>query len=89
MRRPMRTQMSVAITYQNGRAPRYSCKLWLTYAVIMLNPLWRIASSKGALNAKQLAVIFGLARTGMIPCFRLGTSVRFDPKARCEWLDKG
>ena len=56
----------------------------------------QVASFKGALNAKQLAEILGisdemiykLARRGLIPHFRVSTSVRFDPRAICEWLDK-
>jgi excisionase family DNA binding protein len=56
----------------------------------------RIASFGRALEAKELAEIFGVtealiykqARTGAIPSFRIGTLVRFDPRAVCDWLDR-
>jgi predicted DNA-binding transcriptional regulator AlpA len=56
----------------------------------------RIASFGRALEAKELAGIFGVtealiykqARTGAMPNFRIGTLVRFDPKAVCEWYDR-
>ena len=47
-----------------------------------------------ALNAKQLAAllavstiaIYKYAKAGRIPSFRIGTSVRFCPKAVADWL---
>jgi excisionase family DNA binding protein len=40
--------------------------------------------------AQWLAVsritVFKLARAGRIPCFRIGTCVRFDPRAVANWL---
>jgi excisionase family DNA binding protein len=40
--------------------------------------------------AKFLSVskitIFKYAASGRIPCFRVGTCVRFDPKAVAQWL---
>jgi excisionase family DNA binding protein len=47
-----------------------------------------------ALTAKELAqilsvskiTIFKQAKTGRIPCFRIGTCVRFDPRAVANWL---
>ena len=30
--------------------------------------------------------IFKLAKAGRIPCFHVGTCVRFDPKEVAEWL---
>ena len=47
-----------------------------------------------ALTAKQLAavlavsriVIYRLAKAGRIPSFKVGTCVRFDPKAVAAWL---
>jgi excisionase family DNA binding protein len=49
-----------------------------------------------ALTAAELAqwlavsriTIFKLAKTGRIPCFRIGTCVRFDPRAVASWLRK-
>ena len=42
--------------------------------------------------AKLLAVsritVFKLAKAGRIPCFRIGTCVRFDPRAIAQWLRK-
>jgi len=56
----------------------------------------RIESFGRALEAKELASVFGVtealiykqARNGIIPCFRIGTLVRFDPKAVSEWLEQ-
>jgi excisionase family DNA binding protein len=56
----------------------------------------RIDSFGRALEAKELATLFNVtedliykqARTGVMPSFKIGTLVRFDPKALCEWIDK-
>jgi predicted DNA-binding transcriptional regulator AlpA len=56
----------------------------------------RIGSFGRALEAKELAAIFGVtealiykqARKGIIPSFRIGTLVRFDPRAVCDWFDR-
>jgi len=56
----------------------------------------RIASFGRALTAKELAgllnvspiTIFKQAKKGIIPCFRIGTCVRFEPKRTAEWLSK-
>ena len=47
-----------------------------------------------AITAAQLAqllavsriTVFKLAKAGRIPCFRIGTCVRFDPRAVATWL---
>jgi len=47
-----------------------------------------------ALTADELAeiltvsriTIFKQAKAGRIPCFRIGTCVRFDPRAIANWL---
>jgi len=47
-----------------------------------------------ALTAKELArllsvstiTIFKQAKAGRIPCFRIGTCVRFDPRVVANWL---
>jgi excisionase family DNA binding protein len=47
-----------------------------------------------ALNAAQLAAILNIskitifkqAKAGRIPSFRIGTCVRFDPRAVANWL---
>lgn len=40
--------------------------------------------------ARWLAVspisIYKLSKAGRIPCFRIGTCIRFDPKAVANWL---
>jgi excisionase family DNA binding protein len=54
----------------------------------------RIEGFKRALTAAELAVllaispitIYKMAKTGRIPCFRIGTAVRFDPREIAEWL---
>lgn len=56
----------------------------------------RICNFEGALQARDLANIFGVtknliyeqARIGTLPSFRIGTAVRFDPRAVCEWYEK-
>ena len=56
----------------------------------------KIIAFDKALTAQELANLFSLdrdtiykqARAGSIPNFRVGTSIRFDPKTLCEWLDK-
>ena len=54
----------------------------------------RIERIGRALTAKELAqmlsvstiTIFKQAKAGRIPCFRIGTCVRFDPRAVANWL---
>jgi excisionase family DNA binding protein len=49
---------------------------------------------EGALTAEQLAKLLNIseitvykqAKAGRIPSFRIGTCVRFDPKAVAEWV---
>ena len=56
----------------------------------------RIAAFKTALSAEELATILGVspitvykhAKKGRIPSYRIGTCVRFCPKAAVEWLDR-
>jgi excisionase family DNA binding protein len=54
----------------------------------------RIEQFCHALTAVELAellavsriTVFKLAKAGRIPCFRIGTCVRFDPRAVANWL---
>jgi excisionase family DNA binding protein len=54
----------------------------------------RIVRHGHALTAGELAellavsriMVFKLAKAGRIPSFRIGTCVRFDPKAVANWL---
>jgi excisionase family DNA binding protein len=54
----------------------------------------RIAQAGHALTAKDLAhllnvsaiTLFKHRKSGRIPCFRIGTSVRFEPSAVARWL---
>jgi excisionase family DNA binding protein len=54
----------------------------------------RIERFGHALNARQLAtllavstiVVYKLAKSNRIPSFRIGTCVRFDPRAVALWL---
>ena len=56
----------------------------------------RIERVGHALRAAELAellsvsriTVFKLAKSGRIPSFRLGTCVRFDPRAVATWLRK-
>ncbi len=40
------------------------------------------------LLAVSRITVFKLAKAGRIPCFRIGTCVRFDPRAIGQWLRK-
>lgn len=54
----------------------------------------RIERIEGAMTADQLAKLLGVskitifkqAKAGRIPSFRIGTCVRFDPRAVATWL---
>jgi excisionase family DNA binding protein len=54
----------------------------------------KLEATPGALRARDLAELFGvtqqhiykLAARGVIPSFRVGTAVRFDPAMVAEWL---
>ena len=54
----------------------------------------RIEEMKWAMNAGEIAellalspiTVYKLAKAGRLPSFRIGTSVRFDPRAVAEWL---
>ena len=54
----------------------------------------QIANHQGALTAAELGrhlgiarvSVFKMAKRGVIPCFRLGTSVRFCPATIARWL---
>jgi len=54
----------------------------------------RIEKYGHALKAAELAellavsriTVFRLAKAGRIPCFRIGTCVRFDPRVIANWL---
>jgi excisionase family DNA binding protein len=56
----------------------------------------RIANYGRALTAKELAellnvstvTVFKQAKKGIIPSFRIGTCVRFEPKKTAEWLSR-
>jgi excisionase family DNA binding protein len=56
----------------------------------------RIERIDHAITAKELArllnvskiTMFKQCKTGRVPCFRIGTSVRFDPKLVAAWLRK-
>jgi excisionase family DNA binding protein len=54
----------------------------------------RIEQIHHAITAPELArflavspiTVYKLAKAGRLPSFRIGTSVRFDPRAVAEWL---
>lgn len=56
--------------------------------------LERLSKTESALTAPKLAellslhklTIYRLANSGSIPCFRIGTSIRFDPRAVADYL---
>ena len=56
----------------------------------------QIASFGRALTVAEVSDLFGISegmlykqvRSGVIPCFRIGTSVRFDPQRLAEWIEE-
>ena len=54
----------------------------------------QIEGIKRAITVKEVAVIlavspitiYKMAKAGRLPSFRIGTAVRFDPRALAEWL---
>ena len=56
----------------------------------------QIEHIEGAMTAEKLAKLLGVskitifkqAKAGRIPSFRIGTCVRFDPRAVANWLRK-
>jgi excisionase family DNA binding protein len=54
----------------------------------------RIEGIKRAITASEVATllavspitVYKMAKAGIIPSFRVGTAVRFDPRAVAEWL---
>jgi excisionase family DNA binding protein len=58
--------------------------------------LQTLESKDHALKAGELAKLLGVTRqhiykmaaASVIPCFRIGTAVRFDPKQVAEWLTR-
>lgn len=54
-----------------------------------------IKATKGALTAPKLAkllcmsprAVYDHVQRGTLPAFRIGTSVRFDPRTTAEWLE--
>ncbi len=44
------------------------------------------AAELATLLAVSRITIFKLAKSGRIPCFRIGTCVRFDPRQVANWL---
>jgi excisionase family DNA binding protein len=44
------------------------------------------ASQLAALLAVSKIAIYKYAKAGRLPCFRIGSSVRFCPKAVADWL---
>jgi excisionase family DNA binding protein len=73
---------------------RYSAPLSAAPQENRLTLADRIERSERALTAEDLATllavskvtIFKLAKAGRIPSFRIGTCVRFDPRAVATWL---
>lgn len=49
---------------------------------------WMEAEDVAAILGVKKDSIYKQARAGSIPSYRIGTSVRFDPKKLCEWYDK-
>lgn len=44
------------------------------------------ASEVAALLAVSPITIYKMAKAGRLPSFRIGTAIRFDPRALAEWL---
>lgn len=77
------------MTRSNYRFPSFSDSISGTTKVIQL-----VESRDCALKAGELAKLLGVTRqhiykmaaNGAIPSFRIGASVRFDPRQVSEWL---
>ena len=75
-----------------GRLREHIPQFDMSYAASSLPD--RIEQCGRALTAADLAqllavsriMMFKLAKAGRIPTFRIGTCVRFDPKAVAKWL---
>jgi excisionase family DNA binding protein len=46
------------------------------------------AAELATLLALSRITVFKLAKAGRIPCFRIGSCVRFDPRSVANWLRK-
>lgn len=89
-------------TWRSNELHRPEIKAFLAGARVSLVPekqlplAERIERIEGALTADQLAKLLGVskitifkqAKAGRIPSFRIGTCVRFDPRAVATWLRK-
>jgi len=100
----MNKSQKVADAYtDSGSSPPASGNIWTTTTFQSraappggLSLADRIERMERALNAKELAsflnvsriTIFKQAKAGRIPSFRIGTCVRFDPRAVSQWLRK-
>ena len=76
---------------QTARPPHTADSARDQHGLCLADQIERITHAITATELAQwLAVsritIFKLARGGRIPCFRIGTCVRFDPRAVAKWL---
>jgi excisionase family DNA binding protein len=91
---------SLLLEYQIRKGSRWTANsiaaatqppVHLTKPLTLVEQIERV---EGAMTAEQLAkmlnvskiTIFKQAKAGRIPSFRIGTCVRFDPKAVAKWL---
>ena len=47
--------------------------------------LWKVADAAAYLRLSSKSV-YGLVESGVLPCIRIGTRIRFEPSALAEWL---
>ncbi len=94
------TQPLLIVQQKRRKADRTTAKTIIAAPQPPVNPLEplsvaeRIERMDSAMTAEQLAkilnvskiTIFKQAKAGRIPSFRIGTCVRFDPRAVANWL---
>ena len=56
--------------------------------ILAFNGAALTADDLGPIVKLNTDTIYKQAKRGSIPSFRIGTAVRFDPKALVEWFDK-
>lgn len=94
---PSESTLAHTRVFSTTRSRRFK-NTWTTYGALRmagtLTVAERIERVGRPLNAVELAeflnvsriTIFKQAKAGRIPSFRVGTCVRFDPKAVARWL---
>lgn len=92
----MLTSASQTWTRNEVHQPAIQAFLAGKHSPSKLNLAEQIEGIEGAMAAEDLTkllgiskvTVFKMAKAGRIPSFRVGTCVRFDPRAVADWLRK-